>query len=158
MRLRINCSPLRTRLKKNNKGIAALEFALLLPVCLLLFFAFLDFGWYLTNLLVLENAVSSGSRSGVKVRYWLEPDDEAYLDPRDVARQIVQRNFWTGRIRDEDIIVNLKDEDQQVVQEDENFTYLEVKVINYDYGIMTGYLPFGMIPDRIAACSMTSFP
>ena len=146
------------RLLRDHKGVAALEFALLLPIWLIFFFAFLDYGWYLTNVMVLENAVSSGARAGVKVKYWLSPYDDDYLDPKEVARKVVRQSFWLSRLKDQDIFVNLKNADHQVVDEDDNYDYLEVKVPDFRYGILTGYLPKGLIPDRIAALSLTSFP
>ena len=146
------------RLPMDNKGGAAVEFAILLPVWLMIFFAFLDYGWYLTNVMVLENAVWSGARAGVKVKYWLDPNDEEYLDPKAVARNMVRESFWLNRLKDEDIFVAFKDSNHEVVDEDENFDYLEVKVPEYRYGLLTGYLPDGMIPTKIAALSLTSFP
>ncbi len=79
-----------------QSGGSAVEFALLLPIWLFFFFGLLDYGWYLTNLMVLENAVASGARAGVKVKYWLEESDPNFQDPREVATTAAENGFWLG--------------------------------------------------------------
>lgn len=124
----------------------------------MIFFAFLDYGWYLSNLFVLDHAVAAGARAGVKARYWLTPSDDGYLDPKALARQVVRDNFWLSPIKEEDIQVVYKDADQQTVDEDGDFLFLEVRVPRLDYGLLTGYMPDGMIPRTIGALALTPFP
>lgn len=150
------CQP--TSKFSNNRGAAALEFAFLLPVWLLFFFAFLDYGWYLTNVLALENSVFTGARAGVKVKYWLTPYDMQYQDPRAIARQVVRKSFCLASLQNEDIVVLFRNADMEVVSEDDDYDYLEVTVPEYVYRPLTGYLPDSMIPGKIAAFSLMSFP
>lgn len=51
--------------KKNEKGQAIVEFALILPIALLLICAVIDFGWVFTHKLVLSTAVRDGARVGI---------------------------------------------------------------------------------------------
>ena len=143
---------------RKNDGSTAVEFAMLLPVWLMIFFAFLDYGWYLTHIFVLDHAVTSGARAGVKVKYWLEPDDEAYKAPADIAKQAVRHSFWLGSIRESDIEVRYINQDNEEVDENGEVFYLEVRVPKLAYSFLAGYLPEGMIPGTIGAIALAAFP
>jgi len=143
---------------RKNDGSTAVEFAILLPVWLMIFFAFLDYGWYLTNIFVLDHAVTAGARAGVKVKYWLEPDDDAYKDPGEIAKQMVRRSFWLGSIQDNDIEVKYINQDNEEVDETGEHFYLEVRVQKLAYSFLAGYLPEGMIPETIGAVALAAFP
>lgn len=51
--------------KKNESGQAIVEFALLIPLFLILIAAVIDFGWVLTHELSLSSAVREGARVGI---------------------------------------------------------------------------------------------
>lgn len=51
--------------KETEKGQAIVEFALILPIALLLICAVIDFGWVFTHKLVLSTAVRDGARVGI---------------------------------------------------------------------------------------------
>lgn len=51
--------------KKKESGQAIVEFALVLPIFLLLLCAVIDFGWVLTHELTLSSAVREGARTGI---------------------------------------------------------------------------------------------
>ena len=55
---------LHKRIKK-EEGQSLVEFALLLPVVLLIMCAVIDFGWLFAHQLVLSNAVRDGARLGI---------------------------------------------------------------------------------------------
>lgn len=152
--------PPRTRLIKEETGGAAVEFAVLLPVWFMLFFGLLDYGWYLTNLMVLENAVATGARAGVKVKYWLDENDPDFKNPMTVAQQTVQASFWISKNlkRAQIQAVLLDDENQEVTDLSDPYAYLQVKIIGYPYEPLTGYLPENLIPQKIGAFAMTVFP
>lgn len=57
-------------LRTNERGAAAVEFALILPLLLLLLFAIIDFGWVLSQQL----AVTAGAREGARY-YAIHHDD-----------------------------------------------------------------------------------
>ncbi len=144
----------------NERGGATVEFALLLPVWFILFFGMLDYGWYLTNLLVLENAVASGARAAVKVKYWLDEDDPDFRDPESVAIETVKASFWiNSTLKEKYIETILMDEDSQEVMDfSDPVEYFQVKVTDYPYTPLTGYLPDNLIPKKIGAFAMTVFP
>lgn len=144
----------------NNRGTAAVEFAILLPIWLMIFFGLLDYSWYLTNVMIMEHAVSSGARAGVKVKYWL--DTEA---PFDIAEEAVKHSFWLDDSKKNgseiEVKVKLKDAENKKLPdyaEVKEWKYLEVKVVGYKYTPLTGYLPERMIPRTISAISLMAFP
>lgn len=60
----------RTRRKsdKGQRGAAAVEFALICPVLILLLFAMIEFGLYLFNRQIITNACREGARAGIVAR------------------------------------------------------------------------------------------
>lgn len=145
----------------NSRGGAAVEFAILLPVWLIIFFALLDYSWYLTNFMIMENAVSTAARAGVKVKYWSDKggDDE---DPALIAKNAVKHSFWlSNALTDENINVYIKDKDNNRVDESADYNeykYLEVRVVDFKYPILVGYLSESMLPRSISAISLMAFP
>lgn len=51
--------------RKSEKGQSLVEFALILPLMLLLLCAVVDYGWLFTHELVLSSAVRDGARVGI---------------------------------------------------------------------------------------------
>ena len=54
---------------KNQNGATAVEFALILPLLILILFGIIEFGLLLYNQQVITNAAREGARAGVIVRY-----------------------------------------------------------------------------------------
>jgi Flp pilus assembly protein TadG len=52
-------------MKKSQAGLAALEFAIVLPVLILILFGIIEFGLLLFNKQVITNASREGARSGI---------------------------------------------------------------------------------------------
>jgi hypothetical protein len=52
----------------NNKGATAVEFAIILPLLLLVIFGIIEWGLYMYNRQILTNAVREGTRYGVLMR------------------------------------------------------------------------------------------
>ena len=50
---------------KSEKGQALVEFALILPIALLILCAVIDFGWLFAHELILSSAVRDGARVGI---------------------------------------------------------------------------------------------
>ncbi|GAB6163351.1 hypothetical protein JCM12298_25110 [Desulfothermus naphthae] len=71
---------------QRQKGSVVIEFALLLPLLLLILGLIIDYGWYFTNWIQLTNAVSAGARAGIKA--------EEGENPKDLAKDVVNNNFW----------------------------------------------------------------
>jgi hypothetical protein len=55
-------------LLKNQKGATLVEFAIILPLLLLLIFGIIEFGLFLFNRHVITNAVREAARAGIVVR------------------------------------------------------------------------------------------
>ena len=53
------------RLKTNQRGAAMIEFAIILPVLLVLVLGMLEFGWLLTGWAVVTGAAREGARAAV---------------------------------------------------------------------------------------------
>lgn len=62
------------------RGGAAIEFALLLPVFLLLVFAILEYGWLMLSQASLGAAARDGCRQGAVVAPWVGPGSDGSID------------------------------------------------------------------------------
>jgi Flp pilus assembly protein TadG len=59
--------------RKNQRGVAAVEFALVLPILLALLFGTAQFGWLMNNYIVLTNAASLGAHLLASERGYAAP-------------------------------------------------------------------------------------
>jgi Flp pilus assembly protein TadG len=59
--------------RKNQRGVAAVEFALVLPILLALLFGTAQFGWLMNNYMVLTNAASLGAHLLASERGYATP-------------------------------------------------------------------------------------
>ncbi len=140
------------RLFQNQRGIAALEFALVAPVLLLILFATIDYGWYLTHCVVLNNAVAEGARAGVKARQW-ETATHGEEDPVEFAFAALSEALWTHQNLLADSI------DIHVIEADTTGPRrLVVSVSDVPYVPLTGYLGKTMLPEILAAKTVMAFP
>ncbi len=82
---------MRGRGRKGRRGAAAIEFALVMPVFLLIFAAVVDFGWLFYERTVLDAATTRGCRAGALV----DPgEDEADLDAvRTRAQEVMEETL-----------------------------------------------------------------
>lgn len=64
------------RFKKNNRGAAAIEFALVLPILVFLVMGILEYGWLLNGSIAIRSAAREGARV---VSAFKELDDTAYI-------------------------------------------------------------------------------
>lgn len=127
--------------KRSQQGAAAVEFALILPIFLLLLFGMIEYGWILTNQIVLTHAVSEGARAAVKVE-----EDEAET----FAKQSVCEAFWIQDMGEDAVITE--------IHEDENLKRIEVRVPGIIYTPLTGFLPSTLIPKKLGAKAVMVFP
>lgn len=68
-------------LGRGQRGAAAVEFALILPVLLSVVFGILEYGWIFYQQFNLASAVRNGLRQGVTISQTVTPD------PRETSRQ-----------------------------------------------------------------------
>jgi hypothetical protein len=64
------------RLRKNERGAEAIEFAVALPVLLLLVFGIIEFGWIFHGYITLTGA----AREGARVAVVMESDDDGEIE------------------------------------------------------------------------------
>ena len=135
---------------KNNReiGSSAIEFALILPMLLLILFSIIEYGWYMTNQIVLNNAVSAGTRAAIKAREW----DPYYEDPEVFARAAVKKAFWISALDDEDVLIT------DISADEDGPRRIEVRVTSYGYRPITGYIPPDLIPGHLGAMAVMAFP
>jgi len=127
------------RLRRDG-GSAAVEFALVLPLFLLLLSLILEYGWYFTNWLTLANGVSEGARAGIKAREWEGEDPVAQ------ARQAFQEAFWLSVTPT--VSITIEDDSPRKIRVD----------ASYQYQPLVGYLPDALTPQRVAARAVMAFP
>ena len=74
-------------LLKSQKGATAVEFAIILPLLLLLIFGIIEFGLFLFNRHVITNAAREAARAGIVVRIPRLPDAEIETVARNYCEQ-----------------------------------------------------------------------
>jgi Flp pilus assembly protein TadG len=154
---------------RNESGASAVEFALVLPMLLLILFAIVEYGWFFTNRIVLTNAVSNAARAAVKAREW---EGE---DPTQFAGQAFKSACWIADGEDVSIVGSAasigsmpKGEVAMAVDVDGETVPRTVSVIAVmGYRPLTGFLPqrgndsgggLALLPSEIAAKSVMVFP
>ncbi len=136
----------------NQHGVAAMEFALVAPVLLLIVFATIEYGWYLTQWMVLNNAVSAGARAGVKAREW-ESSYNTTEDPVKFARQALQHSLWTFQEFPSNHV------DIEILPAGDTAPRrIRVLATDIPYQSITGYLGSSMLPQTLAAKAILAFP
>ena len=71
---------------KGRRGANAIEFALVLPVLVMLLFGAMEYGWLFMNQIMLDASVAEGLRAASRV----DPDD---ADPTQVAQSTAYQ-YW----------------------------------------------------------------
>jgi hypothetical protein len=121
---------------RSSKGATAVEFALILPVLLLILFGIIEFGLLLYNKAVITNASREGARAGIVYAYREDPGNPGTPDLRISSDDI--RGFISVYTANHLVNFCPDDEDVAVTIEPENPVklpsgdYLRVTV-NYDY-------------------------
>lgn len=74
--------------KSGQQGASMVEFAIILPLLLLLLLAIIEFGALFWVKLTMQHAVREGARYAITGRVDLDPDPDEHLRPRAVAEKI----------------------------------------------------------------------
>lgn len=90
--------------RPGQRGAAAVEFAIIFPLLVLLLFAMIEFGLYLFNQQVITNACREGARAGIVAR----PERLANAEIEQVVRDYSQQHLVTFGA-DNHLTVTLKD-------------------------------------------------
>ena len=92
---------------KGQRGAAAIEFAILLPVLVLLLFGTIEFGLLLFNKQVITNASREGARAGIVLRedgrlpFYPSEDEEEPLSIAEIVQNYCQGHLVTFAEPDE---------------------------------------------------------
>ena len=129
-----------------------MEFALVAPLLLLILFATIEYGWYLAQCIVVNNAVTEGARAAVKAREW-ETESHGAENPDQFAREALQEALWTSKDPAGEYV------ETEIHPADESGPRrIEVRVIDLPYRPLTGYLGKTMMPETLAAKAVMAFP
>jgi Flp pilus assembly protein TadG len=131
----------RPRRHRYERGAAAVEFALVLPVLLLILFGIIEYGWVFTAQIVLTNAVSEGARAGIQA----EDDVEAL----EFAKEAVREAYWVQALEDGVVEVDIREDTPR---------RLVVDVAGMPYTPLTGFLPSALVPQTLGAKAVMAFP
>jgi Flp pilus assembly protein TadG len=134
------------RVTRGERGGAALEFALVLPVLLTVVFAALEYGWLFTARMMLANAVSEGARAGSQAREWEGEDPAAF------ARSAVTASFALFDLPEAAVEVEIRPADAALPRR------IAVTVSGLPYAPLVGYLPDAVLPATLAAQSVAVLP
>lgn len=135
-----------------NRGAATVEFALVLPMLLLVLFGTIEYGWYLAEQSVLANAVSQGARAGIGAREWYDEDPQA------MARQALEKAYWLLDNDNENQVEQFRSTIQTAIVDSDDVRILDVAVVALKYRPITGFLPDGLIPNQLSARTVMAFP
>lgn len=86
-----------TVILKSSRGATAVEFAIILPLLLLMIFGIIEFGLFLFNRHVINNAVREAARAGIVVRIPRLSDTEIETIARNYCEQYLV-TFGTGSL------------------------------------------------------------
>jgi Flp pilus assembly protein TadG len=135
---------------RDSEGAAAIEFALVLPVLLLILFAILDYGWYFTQQILLLNAVQQGARASAGIQRADGEDLGGYVDRiRQTAKDTVDNLYGFGSLTGLSVEVDMADGVPETVT---------VGVSGQPFSPLTGYLPDALVPDRLGARAQMVLP
>jgi hypothetical protein len=108
----------------NERGATAVEFAIVLPLLLLVVFGVIEWGLYMYNRQVITNAAREGARYGVLMR--MAPRDVTDTDEDQAIKAKVLEfagnrliTFGTDELTAEDVILTRVDEDGIMLPEDD---------------------------------------
>ena len=137
---------------KNEKGSSAVEFALVLPVFFAIFFGIIEYGWVMTQQIVLSHAVAAGARAAVKM-----PDGTSDEDLETEAKNAAKAAFsLVGTLGDGDIAVEIRPAEEFMYQPVPRRIFVEVA--SWTYTPLVGYLPDAAVPDTLKAKAILAFP
>lgn len=83
------------RLKKSEKGVSLIEFALVLPILLALLIGIVEFGWILNGHITVTGAAREGARVAVVGGTKAQIDDavENHIDPLNITGLVIDEEI-----------------------------------------------------------------
>jgi Flp pilus assembly protein TadG len=135
-----------SRIRRDCRGASAVEFAMVLPMLLLVIFCIFECAWLVTTQTLLINAVWQGARAGVKADEW------SGESPEDFAKAAAIDAFWLGTLNPGDIEVTVYASDVNLPRR------IEVKIPRYSYRGLLRFLPSFVLPDHLGGKAVMPFP
>lgn len=128
---------------RNQRGVAALEFAIILPLLILLLFGIIEFGLLIYNQHIITNASREGARSGIVARAPALTSGELQTGIDNLIKNYCQDKLITfGSASDPVVTVTLSD----------NFTFPSdtfgedlTVAVNYQYDFLVIPISIGPI-------------
>ncbi|GAG87423.1 unnamed protein product [marine sediment metagenome] len=130
----------RIRIIKNEKGASAVEFALILPILIMLVFGIFQFGIAYNNYITITHAAREGAR---RAAVDLDPDD-----PSPLKQFIINRAKPTVTLTEDDITIGTLTEDDIIIDFPEDLKIGDpvVVIITYDITIEIPFVGSWSIP------------
>ncbi len=126
-----------------EKGVSAIEFALVLPLLMTFLLGIVEYGWFFKTKIALDNALACATRAVVK--------ESGYESPKDIAVsamvQALDGEVDAATLEPYLCIDQLSDPDRA-----------KLELANFPYQSLTGYFPAGMIPSRVSSTSVAVYP
>lgn len=135
-----------SRRERRSRGAAALEFALVLPLLLLLLLGTIEWGLFLVSQTALAHAVGEGARAAAAARPWLDED------PLRFARETTRSSFWPFPLVEDEVEVESLDADGGRPRR------VRVRVSQLEWRPVTGFLPASLVPRRLTATALAVLP
>lgn len=131
---------------KSESGTSTVEFAMILPVFFLFFFGIMEFGWLMTQEIMLTHAVSEGARAVL-----LEPDAGRRIQAaKDRVKSVFEpaETLSGTHLSEGNIKVTISDITRQIT----------VEVAALDYAPLVGFIPDTLLPDKLHAKAAFTYP
>ncbi len=138
--------------KMNENGSSSVEFALIAGVFFMFLFGIIEYGWVMTQQLLLSHAVGEGARAAITI-----PVETSDAKCEVAVRKAAKKAFSVvGTIEDGDISVEIREPQLFMGQTLPRRVFVEVA--SWTYTPLVGYLPASAVPRSLSATALFLFP
>jgi len=127
---------------RSERGMAVVEFAVVLPLLLVILFGIIEFSFLLYNKAMITNAAREGARFGIVAKTTRYSDDDIKAEVNKyLGNYLVTFKSGAPTIPDTHVYVNNIENDPSVVGLKSAEDYLKVEVsYDYDYLILPNFI------------------
>lgn len=136
------------KIKRNEKGASAVEFAIILPVLMTIIWGIIEYGWIMTNWIIIANATSEGARAAIT--------ENGDPDSGTVAESAATEALWSN-MTDDDPAGELTITTTELAADADLPKRYRVQ-ISWAYQALVGYLPDIMVPNNLTAECIMAYP